>query len=445
MLDGSPITEELIKISHSRQGLIKYAYSALIHIVEKDLAYQPIKVLGIDIERDYEHNLADVINCELAVSPGTWSDYIMPFVENLEISIIAEPTNFRAPISVSRYKAYCKTLINFRKTDSRLQNVNTETIDRMDIIRVEFQLVPLLMEKLLPLQIGTNVVNSNVTDALSSLLMGEASKLQGLDNADMLKGVDMVKADNETIYDNIPIPHGVKLLDLPLYLQKNLYGVYKQGMGHYIQTGMWYIYPKSRTKRNDDKTRFINIFVSPKDFLKYTENTWTKEGNDLYIIAALEGDSKDISTSANTLNKGNGIRVLNPDLQTTDESVKVAGNKAIISRANNVSEVILNESKNGVVNAPFILNQKDTNIYEQVSQVEARDGKLIGLVWHNSQADLVKPGSVVRVHYTDSNMNQQVMLEGVVIKAHHYIHATSGSVVSTQYSSVSALFVFVRK
>ena len=445
MLDGSPITEELIKISHSRQGLIKYAYSALIHIVEKDLAYQPIKVLGIDIERDYEHNLADVINCELAVSPGTWSDYIMPFVENLEISIIAEPVNFRAPITVSRYKAYCKTLVNFRKTDSRLQNVNTETIDRMDIVRVEFQLVPLLMEKLLPLQIGTNVVNSNVTDALTSLLMGEATKLQGLDNADMLKGVDMVKADNETVYDNIPIPHGIKLLDLPLYLQKNLYGVYKQGMGHYIQTGMWYIYPKSRTKRNDDKTRFINIFISPKDFLKYTENTWTKEGNDLYIIAALEGDSKDISTSANTLNKGNGIRVLNPDLQTTDESVKVAGNKAIISRANNVSEVILNESKNGVVNAPFILNQKDTNIYEQVSQVEARDGKLIGLVWHNSQADLVKPGSVVRVHYTDSNVNQQVMLEGVVIKAHHYIHATSGSVVSTQYSSVSALFVFVRK
>ena len=445
MLDGSPITEELIKISHSRQGLIKYVYSALIHIVEKDLAYQPIKVLGIDIERDYEHNLADVINCELAVSPGTWSDYIMPFVENLEISIIAEPVNFRAPVSVTRYKAYCKTLVNFRKTDARLQNVNTETIDRMDIVKVEFQLVPLLMEKLLPLQIGTNVVNSNVTDALTSLLMGEATKLQGLDNADMLKGVDMVKADNETVYDNIPIPHGIKLLDLPFFLQKKLYGVYKQGMGHYIQTGMWYIYPKSRTKRNDDKTRFINIFISPKDFLKYTENTWTKEGNDLYIIAALEGDSKDISTSANTLNKGNGIRVLNPDLQTTDESVKVAGNKAIISRANNVSEVILNESKNGVVNAPFILNQKDTNIYEQVSQVEARDGKLIGLVWHNSQADLVKPGSVVRVHYTDANVNQQVMLEGVVIKAHHYIHATSGSVVSTQYSSVSALFVFVRK
>lgn len=445
MLDGSPITEELIKISHSKQGLIKYAYSALIHIVEKDLAYQPIKVLGIDIERDYEHNLADVINCELAVSPGTWSDYIMPFVENLEISIIAEPVNFRAPVSVTRYKAYCKTLVNFRKTDARLQNVNTETIDRMDIVKVEFQLVPLLMEKLLPLQIGTNVVNSNVTDALTSLLMGEATKLQGLDNADMLKGVDMVKADNETVYDNIPIPHGIKLLDLPLFLQKKLYGVYKQGMGHYIQTGMWYIYPKSRTKRNDDKMRFINIFISPKDFLKYTENTWMKEGNDLYIIAALEGDSKDISTSANTLNKGNGIRVLNPDLQTTDESVKVAGNKAIISRANNVSEVILNESKNGVVNAPFIVNQKDTNIYEQVSQVEARDGKLIGLVWHNSQADLVKPGSVVRVHYTDANVNQQVMLEGIVIKAHHYIHATSASVVSTQYSSVSALFVFVRK
>lgn len=445
MLEGSPITEELIKISHSRQGLIKYAYLAFIHLVSKDLTYRPIKLLGIDIDRDYEHNLGDVINCELAVSPGTWSDYVMPEVENLEISIVAEPLNFRSETIVSRYKAYCKTMVNFRKTDARLQNVNTETIDRMDIVKVEFQLVPLLMEKLLTLQIGTNVVNSNVTDAISSLLMGEASKLQGLDNADMLKGVDMVKSDNEVVYDNIPIPHGTKLLDLPNYMQKKLYGVYKQGMGHYIQSGMWYVYPKSRTKRDDDKTRFINIFISPKDFLKYTENTWTKEGEDLYIIASLEGDSKDISTSANTLNKGNGIRVMNPELQTTDESVKVEGNKAIISRAKNVSEVILNESKNGIINAPFITKQKDTNIYEQVSQVEGREGKLIALVWQNSQTELVKPGSVVRVHYTDSNVSQQVMLEGIVVKAHHYIHATSASVVSEQYSTVSGLFVFVRK
>lgn len=67
------------------------------------------------------------------------------------------------------------------------------------------------------------------------------------------------------------------LLDLPLYMQKKLYGVYKQGMGHYIQSGMWYVYPKNRTKRNDDKVRFTNIYISPKDFLKYAESTWQKK------------------------------------------------------------------------------------------------------------------------------------------------------------------------
>jgi hypothetical protein len=444
MLEGSPITEELLKVARSRQGLAKYAYSSLIHIVEKGLTYQPIKLLGLDIERDYEHNLADVVTCEIAVSPGTWTDYVMPNIENIEISIIAEPTNFRGETIVTRYRAYCKTMVDFRKTDARLQNVNTETINRMDIVKVEFQLVPLLVEKLLTLQIGTNVVNSNVTDALTALLMGEASKLEGLENSDMLKGVDMVEADNTTVYDNIPIPHGVKLLELPLYMQKKLYGVYKQGMGHYIQSGMWYVYPKNRTKRNDDKVRFTNIYISPKDFLKYAESTWTKEGNDLFIIASLDGESKDISTSANTLNKGNGIRVINPDIQTTDDSVKVAGNKAYISRANNVSEVILNDSKNGVVNAPLITEQKDTNIYEQVSQVEGRNGKLIALVWQNSQAELVKPGTIVRVHYTEGHTSRQAMIEGIVVKAHHYIHATSDSVVSTQYTTVTGLFIFVR-
>ena len=61
----------------------------------------------------------------------------------------------------------------------------------------------------------------NVTDALTALLMGEASKLEGLENSDMLKGVDMVEADNTTVYDNIPIPHGVKLLDLPFTCRRS--------------------------------------------------------------------------------------------------------------------------------------------------------------------------------------------------------------------------------
>ena len=97
-----------------------------------------------------------------------------------------------------------------------------------------------------------------------------------------------------------------------------------------------------------------------------------------------------------------------------------------------------------MVNAPLITEQKDTNIYEQVSQVEGRNGKLIALVWQNSQAELVKPGTIVRVHYTEGHTSRQAMIEGIVVKAHHYIHATSDSVVSTQYTTVTGLFIFVR-
>ena len=63
-----------------------------------------------------------------------------------------------------------------------------------------------------------------------------------------------------------------------------------------------------------------------------------------------------------------------------------------------------------MVNAPLLTEQKDTNIYEQVSQVEGRNGKLIALVWQNSQAELVKPGTIVRVHYTEGHTSQQSML-----------------------------------
>ena len=42
------------------------------------------------------------------------------------------------------------------------------------------------------------------------------------------KGIDIVEPDNQDTYRNIPVPHTTRLINLPNYLQKFSYGIYKK-------------------------------------------------------------------------------------------------------------------------------------------------------------------------------------------------------------------------
>lgn len=442
-LPNSPLNQEFAAIQKSPNVDAPLIYKAIIHIPNKNLNYTCLKVLSIDIDRDYENKLSDDITLTVAVLPGTWTDIILPQISNLEVSLVSSSsTLFRGNVSVTKYKAYCKTPVNIRKLNSNYHDLSTESINMgLGPIDIQFQLVPVLIEKLIPIQIGTNVVDATTEETLKSLLMGESSKLEGLDDANMLKGVDMVPGDNQQKYRSIPIPDGVSLLNLPNYLQKKSFGIYKQGLGHYIQNAIWYVYPKFRVKRDDSNIRYINVFVSYRNQLKHNTKTYRIEGPDLYLIGTLEAESSN-NKSANMLNEGNGIRAINPQAQQTEEVLKVEGNKAIASRTNSMNEFILEENKNGTQNARIDLQAQDINLYEQVANVEGRMGRLFALVWQNSSPPRVKPGAIVKIHYMSGN--QAKIVEGILMKAHHYIQAVSPNMTDLQYSTTTGLFIFVR-
>ena len=44
-------------------------------------------------------------------------------------------------------KGYCKNPINVRKVMAIAQNASTEDLNKMDVIKIDFQLVPILVEK----------------------------------------------------------------------------------------------------------------------------------------------------------------------------------------------------------------------------------------------------------------------------------------------------------
>lgn len=440
-----PITAEINKIISSQNRKvgdpIRNNYRAFIHVMDTDKTYKTFKTLYFDVNRDYENNISDEITIAVVFVPGTWSDEVFPYINNLEISVIRGKGWQMSHSTLTRYKAYAKNPKDIRKLSPHIQGLSTDTVDRMDVITLEFQLVPLLIEKLLTVQTGTNFVTATVGDSLKAMLYNEANKLEGLQDSDQLQGVDMVEPDNTQVYQNIPIPHHTKLVNLPQYMQKHGYGVYQQGMGHYIQNGVWYVYPHYRTERRDAQVRFLNIFVTHRDFLKYADFTYRTEGEDVFVLGTLEGETENLE-AASLLNNGNGLRMMNPHVQNTEESLKVSDNKAIISRSNNVNEFNVVPSPNGAQHAPLKADSANqSNIYEQVARIEGRLGKLYGIVWRNSNPDLIKPGMIVRLHYLTKDGKQEI-IEGILMKAHHYTHSTSPGLNSSTFDCVTGLFIY---
>ena len=439
---SSKIYQEILRImstSNPREGC---TYQAFINMPDKQMMYQCLKVRSVDINRDYDNHLADEISVVVSVLPGTWTDIILPQLGNLEMILIRDVEGFGINRVVSTYRAYCKTPKDFRKDAPHLQGVSTETINRMDVVEIEFQLIPKLIEKLLPIQAGTIFNNCTMEDALSGMLMRETLLIEGLDDADKLQGVDIVEPDNDNTYTSIPIPHATKLINLPNYMQKESFGIYQQGIGHYIQNAVWYVYPKFAIKRNDENRRYLNVFVSYRDFMRHADNTYRTEGNDVSIIASIDGETNE-DQHGKQLTQGNGVRVVNPQVQDTDESLEVKDNKAYAKRSNNVSEFITNPSKSNNDFAPLAKhNQANVNIYEQVSKTQLTLGNVVSVIWQNSAPDLLKPGMIVRIHYIENDMDK--MVEGVLMKCHHFIQHASNHMTSNYYTSTSGLFIYVK-
>lgn len=437
------INNEINRIVYSGNRNGGAHYKAIIHVMSNDTNFEPVKLVSLDINRDYEGNISDEISLQVLLTPGVYADKILPFSDNLEVTIVKSTGMYNYNSVVRRYRAYLKKPVDVRKRSPMLQGMPSSNLDQMDIFTIEFQLVSLLVEKLITIQCGTNFTNDvTVGDALSTMLMNEASMIDNIPDEERLQGIDMVPPDNESVYQNLPIPHATKLMNLPYFFQKHSYGVYQQGMGHYIQDAIWYVYPRFRVKREDANVRYLNIFVSPRDKLRYAECTYRTEGEDVFIVATVEGETNN-NRAAQVLNDGNGIRMANLEASGTSDVVNVKDNMAIISRGNSLSELKLSNAPNGNDYAPLTSNPAAANIFEQVAKVEGRLGKLYAVSWHNANPDIIKPGMTVRLHTLDETATE-VVVEGILLKAHHYISMNTEGVNSLSYSVVSGLFVFCK-
>lgn len=446
-IEQSSLYREVLQIQNNGENPVHNAWSAQIFIGTDETPIIPLKLMSIDFNHDFQENYAEDIHVTVLVGKGTYARRIYPALDQLDVSLICQPINevsdslnVALTPTVERYTA---TMIDTGNPIIEMDTRNSpseEILNLTGLIEVTFQLVNKSLEQIRMISINGIVYRSVTGEDVIKALLTKGSQNVDVDASRKVKGVDMIKASNQVKREQIIIPHGTKLVDLPHYIHFKCGGVYNAGLGYYLQNDHWYVYPSYDTTRFNDTDKTLTVINIPPNRMPGTERTYRKDGSNLVILSTGSVKFRDHSNTAQ-LNQGNGVRFADAD-RLMDKFVATSGNKAIASRGGANSEFISDKRVNGQNNVTVGVRPINANPYVEFSALSKRQGSLVTLVWESADRTLLYPGMPVKVMYLDGEDIK--FLYGNLLKAHTYISLREAGPASSRMVANTMLGVFIK-
>lgn len=440
----SPLGQDIEKITKNDKGE-RYYWAATIHSGDYD--HDAMKVLNVDLVRDYEKNFSDKIILTCLLAAGKYSYRLMPNLHQTEITLRCIPIHQTVggydstkDLSFERYTAVMQSSEAPSMESNTQQKIDEHGLDLSDIIMVQFQLVPKAMEQFRMRSVGGIYRKCKIDDIVKTILLSESEEID-VDNDYKPKGVDMVEPTDKRVREQVIVPHGTMATDSIAYLHKHCGGIYSAGLSYYYQSDFWFVFPTFDNTRFNEVEETLTIINVPENRMPGTENTYIKEGKNLMIVstgAVAHSDEID----QNQLSSGNGVRFTNPE-SLKGLPVKVEDNKATFSRAEHNSEFKTTERFNGLDNAVQAPGRITANSLYEYSRMAARDGALISMVWENSIPRFITPGMQVKIMYMSKDDIAEV--EGIVVFAHHSTTLAGQGVMSNRHVCTSKLAIFTKR
>lgn len=455
-IERTTIVEEINAIiAEPLREHVEFNWYAEFKVGEK--TYPALKVISIDILRDYANAFGDQIYLDCAIGAGTFSHLIYPFREDFEVVIYRRhmrPNDKRyKPVEenvvATTYRGYVLDAGSKVVESNGKLGTNAEMGDLIDILNVKIQLLDPTIEQIRMQSVGT-IIRDKTTPVALHYLFTEVSKVADGDVENKVQGVNFYPEPpttssrpplNNEVQRHIVIPHGTPFFEVPEYLNRRCSGIYNSGLGFYLQKKNWYIYPLYYLKRFDEDRKTLTLVKVPDRRLPGSERTYRKTDNQ--TIALVTGAARHVDDSENKqVNEGNGVRFADARKMMSG-FVEVEGNRAKALRANNNSEYVANERKTKLNNAKISDVRITSNNFMEASRLARRQGAFIQCIWQNSDMDSIFPGMGVKYIYTEKNEVKEVL--GVVHQAHHYISSVSSELTSTQCQVNTALVLFVER
>lgn len=444
-IEQSSLYREIEQIITSPAKPVSFVWVAQIHANGE--THNALKVLSLDIVCDYELKYADEILLTVMLPGGTYAKRIYPYQTTLEITLFKYPLNEtgevgnpNAPLETERYTA---TLLDKGNpiVEGNASNAPTEdALNLTSMMEIQFQLVNKALEQLRMISVGGKYRYCTVEEVVKAVLTNESKKVQ-VEGIRLPLGVDMVPASNKAQRDHVILPQGMRLVDVPEYIQAKCGGIYSAGLGYYLQGDYWYVYPCYDTERLNQATQSMTIINVPTNKFPGIERTYRVDGSNTVVMAT--GQVKLVDDSeAQQLNLGNGVRFADAT-KFMEGFAKTENNRTVVNRGLNNSEFISTPRENGNNNVQLSENAITANAYVEYSKLARRQGSFLNLVWENSLPALVFPGMMIKVLYLDNDEIREI--QGVILKVHHFIHLRGQGMTANRHISNSMLSIFIQR
>lgn len=430
----------LAKILTSVNPYLKYSYSIIFHTQQNELPVT--QIVSFERMRDYANNIGDYVLLTCRLHLGDYVKVIHPERDYLMCTVSKEYDTKGTTNITEEYKV---AIVDDKKIVDSIGSIGQMTRDELNrdgFIEVEFQLYHLAVEALKQVYVDGIYKECNVQNLMGGLFEHWRKQIK-LNGKTMEFKISIVEPANKMDYEQIIIPTGLTLINLPDYIQHGAYGVYNGDIGTYYQNHGFYnalwIYPIYTAERfdKDSSRRKLVIYKANNSRFDVVENTYSVKDTNIEIIA---GTNTVITESAanNIIDKGDSIltptnaMLLNREMEVTDEEIKYDKKEYftgtnLIGRADKLKKSIF------VPSTP--------NLYKTRSDLARQTMTFIQIPWNFSNDDFMYPGMPVEFVSETSLwgiVKQHGTLMGIFTKYNGELRTTS-SMIFVAVKSVVAL------
>jgi hypothetical protein len=427
-------------ISGNPAYVVRYSYICVIHTEEKDIRL--VGVRSIDTRRDYVTSVGDDIKVVVSIPAVTYMMDIIHQKGNLELTLFRAHSSEPGKIpQQTRYKARLFTSDNVDTRGSLINHLTVHEVSKHPPIEAVFQCIDLAVES-----VGMEEVSgvySNVThrELLHNIVGGVVTKAKKAGSS-LVDLVDIVEPHNSAKNTQVVIPSGVRLLDLPTFLQKSVGGLYSGGVGTYIQPSgdkkalfIYPIYVGAEYDKRPPTMVLVNSRVT--DSLVGTANTHTVIGEIIYISVVCDNIARVLHEQS-----PNGVRQMNPDMASHLAVVPTA--RGPVGEPDKILSdyVGFNNQDQGDFST-FNKKRVTANPYARATEILSSHGETFTMKWLNSVPELIRPGATVEYQYLIGEIHMKV--KGVILMSYTVAAPDSGGIEGQTFLSTTLITFFVPK
>lgn len=370
---------------------------------------------------DFIKAFTPAISCKMGMIVKDFRQAIWPNRDNLSVTIKTYPVNPQTgqavpgiPPWVYEFRGFLLDNQDPSLTRGSALTSGTFTDGSDDMLVFHMQLVDKGAYKAAQSDVGGTYPQDDDNGALLKALATHLAKA-----TKAVSFLCMFPVDAKDKHKTTTIPHDVRAVKLPHYIQEHEGGLYNHGCAAFMFNKYWWIYPPYNVRRYqlamaDQSESVMELYQVPTDQIPTSECTWQRTASQLRVICTGPAAVQDISVGKQA-SDGNGVRYIRASRFWNAPVTNRGDNTGEINREVYMAEIQSSKRADGDAVARFSDARVTDNDAFELSKLSEREGQLYVTMWQNSSAmEYVHPGQPVRVYHDKGGVVS--IRDGIVIQ-----------------------------